>query len=309
MTPTKGVPSKLESGKDPHQLYDDTDYREFWEGVSKRLLDELERRVVGRLLPASGGRIIDIGCGYGRLAGCYEGRFRQAVMLDGSISLLRQAREKTSGRAVYVASDVYSVPFRTGAFDAALMVRVLHHLPRPQACLSEMHRILGEGGRLVMSYSNKRNAWRIGLWLAGRTPHNPLTLEPLAVEGTFIHYHLRFVRQMMAEAGFDVLRSMGTGVMDKLAGALGRWGNLIPPGLAFAGLFGETGIAPWIFCEASARGGPCLSKAEGIDDLLLCPLCRSGLAREADGYTCQSCRRRFPIEDGILDFRVGGTPR
>jgi ubiquinone/menaquinone biosynthesis C-methylase UbiE len=305
MTSIPGIPPKLAAGKKPHQLYDQTDYREFWAGLSKMKLDELEHRVVKRLLPGSGRRIIDIGCGYGRLAGCYEGRFQQAVMLDGSIALLRQARDNTGGRAVYVAADIFNVPFRTGAFDAALMVRVLHHLPRPQACLSEMRRILSEDGRLVMSYSNKRNAWRIGLWLTGRTPHNPLTLEPLAVEDTFIHYHLRYVRRLMIEAGFDVSRSLGTGVLDKLAGAMGRWGRRIPPGLALAGLFGATGIAPWIFCEARARGGPALSGAEGIDDLLLCPLCRSGLAREADGYTCLCCRRRFPVEDGILDFRVG----
>ncbi len=207
-----------------------------------------------RLLPASGGRIIDIGCGFGRLADCYIGRFRRAVMLDGSLPLLRRAREKSGGSGLCVAADVCRLPFKEGTFDAALMVRVLHHLPRPEACLSEVRRVLEGDGRLVMSYSNKRNAWRVVLWLAGRSGHNPLTLGPLSVEPTFIHHHPGFIRKLLAGAGLELRRSLGAGVMDKLAGKMGRVGRRVPAGRGLAGVLGALGIAPWIFCEARARG-------------------------------------------------------
>jgi SAM-dependent methyltransferase len=265
MTSTPGVPSRFAPGKGPYRLYDETDYGEFWEGGAKKKLDELERALVKRLVPASGRRIVDIGCGFGRLADCYLGRFRQAVLLDGSLANLRRARERTGGRAACVAADVSCLPFKDGMFDAALMVRVLHHIPHPEPCLSEVHRVLHRDGRLVLSYSNKRNAWRVALWLAGRTPNNPLKREPLAVEATFIHHHPGFVRALLAGTGFEVRRSLGAGVMDKLAGRMGRMGSRVPAGRGLARVLGWLGIAPWIFCEARARSAA-LALEAGSDD-------------------------------------------
>src|SRR5438067_7701900 len=104
------------------------DYEAFWTDRERRHLDRLERWVVSSLLGERGQRILDAGGGYGRMVPTYVGRFEQPVLFDGALSLLEQARGRWGGRVTYVAGDLRSVPFTDGAFDAAMMIRVLHHL-------------------------------------------------------------------------------------------------------------------------------------------------------------------------------------
>jgi ubiquinone/menaquinone biosynthesis C-methylase UbiE len=161
-----GIPLKLDPDKRSHELYDDLDYKEFWTGWQQRKLDQAERMVVQRLLPPAGRRLIDLGCGYGRLLPCYLDRFEQVVLFDGSLAFLQEARQKAGGRAIYIAGDVNQLPFRRGSFDGILMVRVLHHIADSKRCMSELHRILAAGGRLVFTYRNKLYLMNILRWLA-----------------------------------------------------------------------------------------------------------------------------------------------
>ena len=40
----------------------------------------------------------------------------------------------------------------------------------------------------------------------------------------------------------------------------------------------------------------------------VCPVCRGALLTSPDGYACASCARRYPLHDGIPDFRVFPDP-
>ncbi|MCE5273076.1 class I SAM-dependent methyltransferase [bacterium] len=47
--------------------------------------------------------------------------------------------------------DITDIPVRDGAFDIVLCLEVLEHLPRPEAALAELGRVLKSGGRLLLS--------------------------------------------------------------------------------------------------------------------------------------------------------------
>ncbi len=299
-----GLPLEINPEEPPHSLYEGIEYKEFWNGSQKRKLDELEHAIVRKLLPNSGRRIIDVGCGYGRLADCYMDRFQQVIMVDGSISLLRQAVEKTRGQAVYIASDVTHLPFRTASFDAVLMIRVFHHVEDSWACLSELHRLLCNDGRFVFSYLNKRNALRVIRWLIGINRENPFTTEPAGVGSTFISHHPKAVHRMLCESGFTSMQYYGVGVLDRLAGRIELGGSWIGTAERLAPFFARSQIAPWLLCEAVARGSTSLIDVRGIGDLLQCPSCRGSLSDEKRGYLCAMCNKHYPVEDGIIDLRV-----
>ncbi len=299
-----GLPLKINPEECSHSLYEGIEYKEFWKGLQRCKLDELEHAIVRDLLPVSGRRIIDVGCGYGRLVDCYMGRFQQVIMLDGSMSLLRQAFEQTRGQVICIAGDVTHLPFRPASFDTVLMVRVFHHIPDSQACLSELHRVLCNDGRFIFSYRNKRNALRAVQWLVRRNTENPFTTEPSGVGSTLISHHPGAVHRMLLESGFVNIRYYGAGVFDWFAGKLGSIGRWIPPGRRLAGLLGSSKMAPWILCGAVAGEGKSLMDTREIADLFQCPSCGGSMSGDKQGYLCLVCERHYPVEDGIIDLRV-----
>ena len=299
-----GLPSKIDLEGRPHSLYEGIEYREFWDGLQRHKLDELERAIVRNLLPFSGHRIIDVGCGYGRLADCYLESFQQVIMVDGSMSLLHQAIEQTKGQAIYIACDVANLPFRPASFDTVLLIRVFHHISDSRTFLKELHRILCNDGTFIFSYRNKRNALRTIQWFLKRNTENPFTIDPGGIGSPLIRHHPKAVHRMLLELGFAGMRYYGAGVFDWLAGKLGSLGKQIPTGRLLAGVLGRSKIAPWIICGSMASGNTSLIETDKISDLLQCPSCGGNVSGDEQEYICNKCKRRYPVEDGIIDLRV-----
>lgn len=288
----------------PHRLYDGIEYKEYWNGSRKNKLNELEHSIVCHMLPKSGRRIIDIGCGFGRLADCYIGRFQQVIMVDGSMTQLRQAYKTTRGEGIYIAADALHLPFSTATFDAVLMIRVYQHFSDSLACLTELNRLLCKDGRLIFNYANKQRASSVIRWLKGASTENPMTLEPGEMGSSYYSHHPKSVHRMLREVGFSGMKYYGAGVMDWLTDKIGPTGKWIPSGKYLAPFFGGTKVAPWIFCAATARRNPSLINIERISDLLQCPSCGGRVSDEKRGYLCLSCSKYYPVEDGIIDLRV-----
>ncbi len=281
--------------------YEGVEYEDFWTGIDKEKLDALERAIVGELLPPRGRRILEVGCGYGRLADTYLDRFDEVVLTDPSLSLLGHARERYGDRATYVAADVHHLPFRDDAFDAILMVRVFHHLPDSRAALAELGRVTRGRGRLVFNYSNKRNLLR-AVKFAARRGDSPFGLEPVRLKPALYGHHPAFVGRLLRELHFDDIRYRGAGIVDKLAPGLGSLGVKLPPGEALAGPLGIVKLGPIVFVSAEAPGGP-LARGDAIADLFACPACGGALAEETGAYRCAGCGRSYPVADGIVDLR------
>jgi len=302
----KALPDRFPPAEKSYALYENIEYQEFWEEPGLSRQDALERHIISGLLPVSGRRIIDLGGGYGRLAPCYINRFDQAVLCDGSLSLLRDAREALGSRALLVAADIAQLPFRTASFDCVLTIRVLQHMSDLQGTLKEVRRIIAAGGRLVFSYHNKRNANRVIRHSADRGNSSPYSLEPVEVWPTLISRHPDQVGTFLREARFSDPEYRGTVVVDSLANITDRFGRRTPAGARWAPFMGRFRLAPWLIGKSVAQGGDDLEAGDSIDDLFECPVCRGGLTRSGRGFECAACRRDYPIEDGIVDFRPQG---
>lgn len=85
-----------------------------------------------------GDRILDLGAGTGRFSQ-YAAELGQVVAVDCSVDMLSRAREK--GPFPVLRADAHALPFRDDAFDAALIVMVLHQLADFPRALREVRRI------------------------------------------------------------------------------------------------------------------------------------------------------------------------
>jgi ubiquinone/menaquinone biosynthesis C-methylase UbiE len=97
-------------------IYDAT--RSLPEGEMRKLLDALEATI------PHPGPVIDVGVGTGRFAMPLQERGYDIVGIDVSKGMMWKAREK--GVLQVLFADVHRIPFEDEAFEAALLVHILH---------------------------------------------------------------------------------------------------------------------------------------------------------------------------------------
>ena len=285
--------------------YGDSSYRQdFWEGQGRDYEDAVERRVLARLLPARGERLLEVGAGFGRLTGEYQ-MFRQVVLLDYSLEQLQFARERFGDDGyIYVAANAYKMPFRAGAFDAATMIRVIHHFEDVPAVLAQVERALGGGSRFILEYANKRNLKALLRHVVGRNTWNPLDLQPVEFVELNFNFHPEFIRRQVGERGFEtrgslpvswlrlalIKRALPTSLLVRLDEALQATGWL---------------LSPSVFLDlrlSTANESPAIADDEDPLAILRCPLTGSALRRE--GSSLRNARGQlWGISEGVYDFR------
>jgi SAM-dependent methyltransferase len=192
-------------------------YNEYWGiGLGDWCPRELSATYMEQLLITSNimssKRILDIGCGDGRLAKVLTklGAGVFYVGLDISIEAAYSCRR--SGHDVMLCDVSKSLPFRDASFDLVLFFEVLEHLFLPQTVVQEIHRVLRCGGIMVGSVPNIAYLPNIILFMLGY--FNPGGSPATSLKTPYRDPHVRFftartLRRMITEAGFDSVNIIG----------------------------------------------------------------------------------------------------
>lgn len=283
--------------------YEGSNYRtEFWEGRGRNYEDRVERIALERLLPPGGRRMLEVGAGFGRLTDEYDA-FDQVVLLDYSLSQLQYAQENLgrSTRYVYVAADAYHLPFYPGVFDAATMVRVIHHMAHVDTVLDQVRRALVPNGIFILEHANKRNLKAMVRYALKRQNWNPFDLMPVEFVELNFDFHPEYIRRELIRAGFTI--------QERLPVSLFRLEPLkanMPLDLLtrLDSAFQNTGllVAPSVFVRSVAVGGGPDNLRRDV--LFACPECGGELERRGDTITCLRDGLRWAIRDGIYDFKA-----
>jgi SAM-dependent methyltransferase len=289
--------------------YEGSNYRtEFWEGRGRDYEDRVERIALRRLLPRRGSRLLEIGAGFGRLTREYDA-FDQVVLLDYSFSQLKHAQEQLGRvpRYIYVAADIYALPFQPAVFDAATMIRVIHHMQDVPLALSKIRQGLGQGGVLILEHANKRNLKALIRHALKKQTWNPNTLDPVEFVELNFDFHPEYIRRELIKARFGVQRRLPVSYF-----RLGALKERIPvsvltaadAALQYSGLL----YAPSIFVRALAERGAADQAVPpaGVNEhtLFACPQCGGALERRINTMVCTRDGTRYAIRDGIYDFKA-----
>jgi len=100
-------------------------------------------------------RILDLGCGNGRLYEIFKDKNINYVGADFSENLIKVAREKYGD--CFKVADILSLPFSDNYFDSVWAIAVLHHIPSKELrlkALIETKRILKPGGKAIFTCWN-----------------------------------------------------------------------------------------------------------------------------------------------------------
>ncbi len=110
-----------------------------WREVFERLVELADLR---------DGRVLDVGCGTGRLAAALAERGLDAYGVDASPEMLAVARRKLPA-ASFAEGRAERLPFADGSCDRLVFWLVVHLVDRLVA-FAEAHRVLAPGGRVAI---------------------------------------------------------------------------------------------------------------------------------------------------------------
>jgi ubiquinone/menaquinone biosynthesis C-methylase UbiE len=284
--------------------YEGSDYQtRFWEKGERLYEDQAEAIALARLLPRSGRLLLEVGAGAGRNTSRYQG-FERIVLLDYSRTQLQQAQARLGRgpRYIYVAADVYRLPFVPGTFDAATMIRVLHHMADAPLALSQVRQTLQSGSTFILEYANKQNMKAVLRYALRRQNWSPFDRRPVEFAALNFDFHPLAVRDWLQASGFSIHRQLTVSHF-----RIGPFKRLLPLPLlvwmdALAQLTGDWWqLSPSVFVKAQAVGD---TPPAPPGAFFRCPTCGNApLDPLFEALSCSSCGRLWPVLDGIYQFR------
>jgi ubiquinone/menaquinone biosynthesis C-methylase UbiE len=218
MPQTKQVAAPVTSAKTSHRKADQYNdpkhnYLHYWQGRDYE--DAAEKIAISRLLKDKHFRhAVDIGGGYGRLCIFLENYADKVTLTDPSRQQLDIGKEflidhPEIDRKLMQAANL---DFADGSVDLITIVRILHHIPDPNAEFQEIARVLAPDGYFLMEFANyahARNRLK-HILRAKKMPTKPVDIRSKAhqtkEEIPFVNHNPKTVIRQLQHAGLEVER-------------------------------------------------------------------------------------------------------
>jgi len=110
--------------------------------------EKLEKQMLEEFTDLQGNRVLEIGCGDGRVTEWLAGKAKAYTAIDPDSQSISEARTRINGVDFRVGSGE-DLEFESASFDVAVFTLSLHHQDSVLA-LAGAHRVLRENGQLVV---------------------------------------------------------------------------------------------------------------------------------------------------------------
>lgn len=198
--------------------YDSFDYPAYWVGREYEHKSEIVtiKSFLNKIKKIK--TILEIGAGFGRLAGTYSFRAKKIILSDPSSRTLKVAREthKMKTNFKYIHSSLENLPnkVRSSSIDLIVMVRVIHHLQDINLAFKIINRMLKPGGYLIFEFANKKhlkatvkNILKGNFWFSKDLATTDIRSKRAVKMGTlpFLNYHPEKIKSVLSQFGFEVI--------------------------------------------------------------------------------------------------------
>lgn len=130
-------------------------YAPFYD-ASNSFLDSFERYDLFEMLgEVSGKKVLDLGCGTGRMTANLVKFGGEVTGLDVSPGMIEVAK-KNLRSTEFVVGDCENLPFGDASFDMVVATFLIVHLKEMRKCFDEVYRVLKPGGIFLVTNVNQR---------------------------------------------------------------------------------------------------------------------------------------------------------
>lgn len=157
--------------------------------------------ILKEIQASESGKILDVGCGNGTLFTFLPDEKYELFGVDFSENMIAEAKKGRETRASFFVADAEDLPFDREFFDILVCNASFHHYIHPNTVLEEMHRVLKDGGKLIIG-----------------DPYLPTVVRPImnvltkfSREGDYHFYGLSEMKKLLIKNGFIPVSSIRTG--------------------------------------------------------------------------------------------------
>lgn len=125
---------------------------DYLDSFEKRKLDDFFRDIKGK-------KVLDIGCGTGRIIPDLLEKEAKVTGADVSTEMLKIAVKKFPN-STFVKADIRELPFKDDSFDIVISAFVIVHLKQCELeeAFNEVYRVLKPGGSFILTNINQKKA-------------------------------------------------------------------------------------------------------------------------------------------------------
>lgn len=128
--------------------------RRWTQGQCRAVHQQHVQLILEWLAPLTGKRVLDLGCGIGRLSVAMVRRGATVIGVDSNEVMLQKGRERFGRSGIcFIHAEAADLPLSAASVDAALAVMVLQHVLDDSQfvrALNEIARVVRPGGRVLI---------------------------------------------------------------------------------------------------------------------------------------------------------------
>jgi ubiquinone/menaquinone biosynthesis C-methylase UbiE len=162
-------------------------------------------------------KVLDLGCGSGRLFELFKGKNIGYTGADASEELLKEAKKKYPD-AKFVETDAMSLPFPDNYFDKIFSIALFHHIPSREmriSFLKEARRVLKPKGLIILTcwhlWKNKKGLklilkfFLLKLFRLSEMDFGDILFPWQNKVDRYLHcFKKRELKKLLKEAGFEI---------------------------------------------------------------------------------------------------------
>jgi ubiquinone/menaquinone biosynthesis C-methylase UbiE len=141
-----------------------------------------------------GSNVLDVGCGTGKLSHALYSHNKNLNIhgMDFSEVMINKAKAKLKDEPIeFRIGDVENLPYEPNSFDAITCSHSFHHYPNQRGAVLEMHRVLKDGGKVMVIDGSRDTFWGSVIFR---------TVE--FVEKNVYHMYGNEMKELLASCGF-----------------------------------------------------------------------------------------------------------